>query len=358
MAFTPTFLITDRTALDLMRIEAARQAVTDLPLNARVLAGLRQSARLVSTHYSTQIEGNRLTQSEVADVLQNDSHIRQRDRDEKEVRGYFAALDYAETFASEHSRITETYIKKLHALVMGGGSTRRKPTPYRDGQNVIREAGSRRIVYVAPESGDVPPLMKELTQWIHRSRADRPIPILAAVVHYQFASIHPYYDGNGRTARLLTNTVLHQNGYGLNGIYNLEEYYARNLQDYYAALDTGSSHNYYMGRAEADITGWVNYFIAGMADAFESVRSKMETSAQTGNAAGWIRSLNARQREVLHLFDEWDEITTLQIAALLGLSPRGARALAQKWVAATFLQPANPSKRGRTYRLAPHFTTE
>jgi len=106
-----------------------------------------------------------------------------------------------------------------------------------------------------------------------------------------------------------------------------------------------------MGRAETDITGWVGYFIAGMAASFEAAREKMRLSAG-GDRSTWIRSLNARQRKVLSLFNEWTEITTSQIAELLQLSPRGARALAQKWVQDEFLTIANPSKRARTYRLA------
>lgn len=333
-----------------MRIEAARQAVADLPLNERVLSGLRQSARLVSTHYSTQIEGNRLTQAEVERVLVRGEHIRQRERDEREVKGYYAALDHAQSYAADHSRITETYIRKLHALVMAGGKTRCKPTPYRDGQNVIRDAGSGRIVYMPPEAADLPGLMKHLVAWINRHAGDLPVPVVAAIAHYQFATIHPYYDGNGRVARLLANTVLHQHGYGLHGIYNLEEYYAENLRDYYAALDVGDSHNYYMGRAEADISGWVEYLVAGIAASFEAVQEKMRDSAQVGDQSDWIHSLDVRQRKVLPLFDEWAEITTSQIAELLKLSPRGARALAQKWVREGFLVIANPSKRGRTYR--------
>ncbi len=352
MDFEPLYDISSRIARDLMRIEATRQAVATLPLNERVLAGLRQSARLISTHYSTQIEGNRLTQVQVEQVLIRGKHIRQRERDEKEVKGYYAALDHAESYAADHSRITESCIRKLHALVMASGKTRCKPTPYRDGQNVIRDAGSGRIVYMPPEADDVPTLIKNMVAWINSHIADVPIPIVAAVAHYQFATVHPYYDGNGRVARLLTNTVLHQHGYGLGGIYNLEEYYARNLHDYYAALDVGEGYNYYMGRAESDITGWIEYFITGMAASFEAVREKMRQSAPAGDRSDWIRSLDARQRKALGLFDEWTEITTSRIAELLKLSPRGARALAQKWVQDGFLVIANPSKRGRTYRLA------
>jgi Fic family protein len=351
MGFEPRYIISSQVAQNLMRIEAARQVVATLPLNEHVLAGLRQSARLISTHYSTQIEGNRLTRVQVEQVLIRHQKIPQRQRDEKEVKGYYSALEYAESYAADHETITEAFIRKLHALVMAGGDPRRKPTPYRDGQNVIRNSLSGAIVYMPPEAADVPKLMKDMVDWINAHTADVPIPVVAAVAHYQFATIHPYYDGNGRVARLLTNTVLHQHGYGLRGIYNLEEYYARNLREYYAALDVGQGHNYYMGRAESDISGWIEYFITGMTASFEAVCEKMRQSAPAGDRSDWIRSLDARQRKVLPLFEEWDEITTSQIAELLKLSPRGARAIAQKWVESGFLAIANPSKRKRTYTL-------
>ncbi len=106
--------------------------------------------------------------------------------------------------------------------------------------------------------------MQGMVQWINESR-DVPCPLVAGIAHYQFATIHPYYDGNGRTARLLTTFILHLGGYDLKGLYSLEEYYARNLGSYYEAISIDESHNYYLGRAEADITKWVEYFIEGMA---------------------------------------------------------------------------------------------
>ena len=113
-----------------------------------------------------------------------------------------------------------------------------KPTHYRDGQNVIRDSGSGDIVYLPPEAKDVPGLMRDLIVWINDelTASELPVPFIAAIAHYQLATVHPYYDGNGRTARLLTNLVLHKSGYDLKGIYSLEEYYATDLQNYYKAL--------------------------------------------------------------------------------------------------------------------------
>src|SRR5207248_2347308 len=177
-----------------------------------------------------------------------------------------------------------------------------KPTPYRDGQNVIRDSASRGIVYMPPEAKDVPALMKALEIWVNASeREGVPCPIRAGIAHYQFATIHPYYDGNGRTARLLTTLILHRGGYDLKGLYSLEEYYARDLSAYYEALAVGPSHNYYQGRAEADITAWVEYFCAGMAESFESVRRRAQEAADRGTKddSAALRRLDPRQRRAL-----------------------------------------------------------
>ncbi|OWK45039.1 Fic family protein [Fimbriiglobus ruber] len=96
--------------------------------------------------------------------------------------------------------INERVIRTVHGLVMTGQA---KPTPYRDGQNVIRDNRTASIVYLPPEAKDVPVLMRELVAWNTEAltQQELPIPIVAALAHYQFATIHPYFDGNGRTAR-------------------------------------------------------------------------------------------------------------------------------------------------------------
>ena len=351
--FQPKFAITPGIAAALMRIEAVRQVIVTLPITPRVLAHLRETARLFSTHYSTQIEGNRLTQDQVAQVIEANQHFPGRERDQAEVRGYYAALDEVERLVKRGEKINESQIRKIHALVITGGKARAKPTPYRDGQNVIRDSRSSGIVYMPPTAKDVPVLMRNLVAWIN-AHDEWPIPITAAITHYQFATIHPYYDGNGRTARLLTTLALHLGGYDLKGLYALEEYYARNLRGYYAALTIGPSHNYYEGRAEADITGWVAYFIEGMAHSFEKVRDQAISEAGRGSRdqSRLLRSLDARQRKALVLFERSKEITAREIGELFNCKPRSTSLLCQRWVEEGFLEIANPARKSRKYRLS------
>lgn len=351
--FKPNFKITPALTKTLMDIEASRQAVSALPITVSVLTSLRESARLISTHYSTQIEGNRLTQEQVEDVIHGGT-FPNRERDEREVKDYYKALDYLDDLIKKNTPLIEEHdIKVLHSLVMNG---KIKPTPYRDGQNVIRDSGSGAIVYMPPEAKDVSNLMGELISWINEQliEGELPVPMIAAIVHYQFATIHPYYDGNGRTARLLTNWVLHKSGYGLKGIYSLEEYYARNLQAYYQALSVGESHNYYFGRIGSDITDWVVYFCGGMADSFNNIRVKASESSKQGNIdhSHLLRELDQRQKKVLSLFSKNKYVTTLEVSELLGIHKRTALNLCKKWYEDGFIIQHGQAYKSRKYELA------
>jgi len=351
--YKPVYTITPNIAKSLMKIEAAKEKVSLLPVNPKVLNSLRETAKLYTTHYSTMIEGNRLNPEEIKQVIQFQAHFPGRERDEHEVKGYYAALAQLEQYASQNHPITEKIIQTLHTLVMSSNRARVKPTPYRDGQNVIKESGTATIVYMPPEAKDVPGLMRNLVSWI-KENEELPCPIVASIAHYQFATIHPYYDGNGRTARLLTTLILHLGGYDLKGLYSLEEYYAKNLFGYYRAISIGPSHNYYLGRLESDITPWVEYFIEAMAFSFEKVVAQMMASNKKGEKdySKVLRTLDTKQRKALGLFKEFDIVTAKQIGDLFGFKPRTNAALCKKWVEDRFLEIVDYSNKARKYKLS------
>jgi Fic family protein len=354
--FDPNYRMTPKAVSSLMRIEAARQKVLHLPLTPQVLSSLRETARLYTTHYSTMIEGNRLDPDQIQVVLQHEGHFPGRERDEHEVKGYYAALHQVEQWAVKSEKITEKMIQTLHALVMADGQAKVKPSTYREGQNVIRDGQTKALIYMPPEAKDVKGLMSGMVKWIN-SNTDLPSPVVAGIAHYQFATIHPYYDGNGRTARLLTTMILHLGGYDLKGLYSLEEYYAQNLGAYYNAISIGESHNYYMGRAEAEITSWVEYFIEGMAISFEKVFQRMEQAQKMGavDQSPLLRKLDPKQRKALQLFQEYETITSRQIGELFGFKPRTSAALCATWVKQEFLVMVDASNKGRKYRLVAEY---
>lgn len=352
-AYTPVYTVTQDIIHNLTRIEAVKKAIIHAPVTPQILASLRQTARLYTTHYSTMIEGNKLSSEQIKQVLELKGHFPGRERDEQEVKGYYAALTHVEKWAAEGKTIDERMIKTIHSLVMGNGTTRDKPTTYRDGQNVIKDSHTGAIVYLPPEASDVPLLMKQLVTWINQTQELSPV-IVAGIAHYQFATIHPYYDGNGRTARLLTTFILHARGYDMHGLYALEEYYARNLGNYYDALTIGDSHNYYMGRAEANITPWLTYFTTGMATACEALLKKMSGAKNAGQKdhSALIYTLNAQQRKALTLFAHQKTIRSKDVGVLFHYKPRTSSQLCARWVQEGFLTIANGSKKARSYQLS------
>jgi len=136
---------------------------------------------------------------------------------------------------------------------------------------------------------------------------------------------------------LLTNAVLHLDGYGLKGLYSLEEYYAKNLGAYYEAIAIGLSHNDYFDRANADITPWIDYFCEGMARSFEAVAARAEQAASEGIDDNHLqmRALNPMKRRCLELFQTQNEIASGDIQAFFNYRNHDAERRATKF--------ANPS---------------
>lgn len=340
----------------LMEIEAARQAVQLTVLPPAIAEALRQTARLRATHYSTRIEGNRLTLAEAQQAVMEGRRFPGRERDVREVQNYYRALQQVEAWAEREAPITEELIRKLHALIFTG--PRARPTPYRDGQNVIRDAATGAIIYLPPEAADVPGLMADLVAWIAQAEKEKlPAPVIAGLAHYQFVTIHPFFDGNGRTARALATLILYKHGYDLGRFYSLEETYVLDLSAYYAALQTHPHHNYYEGRADADLTGWLTYFLETMAATFRRVAQEVRERASqvTAPEPAALRRLDRRARLVLGLFTHQETITAADAARALGLSPRAARDLLAAWVADGWLEVADPARKSRRYRLSAEY---
>ena len=354
LLWLPRYTLTPAIARALMDIEAARAVVEHTPLPPAAEAELRRLARIRSTHYSTRIEGNRLTLAEAQQVIEGEpAQFHGRERDVSEVKNYWNALLRVEEWAAKKMPFTEELIQRLHALIEKGG--RAKPTPYRDGQNVIRDSASGAIVYLPPEAKDVPALMAALIEWANSAgKEGLPAPLIAGLVHYQFVTIHPYYDGNGRTARLLATFILHRGGYGLNGFFSLEEHHARNLEGYYRSLAVHPHHNYYEGRADADLTPWLEYFARTLAGVFTAAKDEALHYALRGAPVEpeELRRLDHRARTVLALFARAEQVITSQVAATLGLSDRMARLLLNTWVKDGWLVIANSSNRKRSYSLS------
>lgn len=355
MSMSYKFKFTNKIVRDLMTIEAARESVGATMLHPATSESLRRQARVRSTHYSTRIEGNRLTLKEAGEAIAGELPLKGKERDVSEVRNYYNALQKVEEWSAAGIEITGERCRKLHAIIHKGG--RAKATSYRKEQNVIKDAGTGAIVYLPPEGKDVYALMTGLFSWMNKAGKEQvPVPVIAGVAHYQFVTIHPFYDGNGRTARMLATWILYRGGYDLGKYFSLEEFYAGDIEGYYHALQTHPEHNYYEGRDRADITSWLEYFIHSMADVFAWVsKDVMERSKEKPLEAPLIRNLDRRARIVLGLFTESSTVATRQVASALGLSDRQCRDLLARWVENGWIVIADTSNRARRYGLSAEY---
>jgi excisionase family DNA binding protein len=179
------------------------------PFPEDVLRNLRSVFRTEFTYNSNAIEGNSLTLRETQLVIEEGQTIRGKSlRELYEARNHPEAIEYVESLAGEQRRLTDLDVLTLHQIIMKDVSDRRELGTYRKGE--VRIGGSR---HVPPPAYDVPRLMEEFLRTVNDNPDEYTTAELAAITLHQFVHIHPFYDGNGRLARLLANLVLMRRRY-------------------------------------------------------------------------------------------------------------------------------------------------
>ena len=185
------------------RLDAVR------PLPSGVVAKLKEYFDVEWTYHSNAIEGSTLTLAETRLVLLDGLTVGGKSlREHLEAINHKHAIDFVEALAAKVEPITGHNVRQIHALILRTIDDENAGA-YRKGQVYI--TGS---TYVPPGAIEVPPLMQELVAWIHSTEAADMHPVeRAAPAHFRLVHIHPFVDGNGRTARLLMNFILIREGY-------------------------------------------------------------------------------------------------------------------------------------------------
>lgn len=186
---------TNKIVNDLLKINITKEVVDLLKLPISIEEEIKKESIAKRVHYSTKIEGNNLNLNEVKEILENNKES--HERNVLEVRNYYNALMYLNKEAENNKTITENLILKVHNLVSGKHLTYKNS--YRKDQNVVADSVIGTIVYMPPEAKDVESLMKQMIKEFNsKDRNDIPIPIKAGILAYEFVTIHPFWDGNGR----------------------------------------------------------------------------------------------------------------------------------------------------------------
>ncbi len=327
---------TNKLVNDLLKINRAKEVVDLLELPVSIEEEIKKETIAKRVHYSTKIEGNKLKLNEVKEVIENNKES--YERNVLEVRNYFNALMYLNKEAENNNTITEELILKTHNLVSGKHLTYKNR--FRDDQNVVKDSETGKIVYMPPEAKDVKNLINQMIKEFNgKNTNDIPIPIKAGIVAYEFVTIHPFWDGNGRLSRLLATYILKSYGYDLKGFYVVEEFYDKNIDDYYNSLQMGLHHNFYFGRKDADITQWLEYFIETMANTFEAVGERVkEIYKNSKEEMNIIDTLDKRERWVANYIITNNKIKAKDIANHFKINIDTANNWIKKWIEKEFLQ--------------------
>lgn len=261
--FEPKYIVTPKTLTNMTEIAEIKAVVERsrvLPLNE---AQLRRQAILRMAHTSTSIEGNKLAQFEVGKVIEGKS-VRAAQKDILEVENYYKALRVLEQLSKSKQEITISEILKLHKMVIEGLVEKEKVSKFRPSDvYVLDDLGDGRemLRFKAPPAPKVKQLVENLLAWLKMSKKAGVHPIIrAAILHLEFVSIHPFTDGNGRLARLLTQLQLYRDDWDFRKILVLEDYYNRDRLSYYNAEQEVQGHHY---KKNADFTTWLEYFTTG-----------------------------------------------------------------------------------------------
>jgi Fic family protein len=273
--WSPRFTLTPAISHNLTRIEMARILVETVILPLQGYAMLHDRARVRSSHASSLIGGGSLTLEQVSTVIADETvEIKGLENNVAEVRNYYKALQKAEEWSKMSLPLTETLISRFHRLAMTGKSSR--PTPLRKRKIAAKFSLIGEAIYLPPRPEDLPELIASLEIWTEDARSSElAVPVIAGLVHYQLATLHPFNNGNGAAACLCADFILQRDGYSLAGFLTPEEQYAEDLDSYYRALNLHENIDYYQGRADADLTSWLDYYIASMAKSCDAALGEM-----------------------------------------------------------------------------------
>ncbi len=316
--YSPQFQRSDSLIAMVARIEGSRAVLLRSPIAAQWESQLRHEALIRSAHHSTSIEGNPLSLLEVTDLLEG-RDVAAHPREKREVLNYAGVLDYIDQgYRGRRSKpVGENTIRQLHRLLMHDLLPEDEAGAYRQVPVVVGIPATGEVRFRPPAWDEVPDLMAGLVDWLNSPSASGLMPVLhAGIAHYECVRIHPFIDGNGRTARALATLILYMRGFDTRRFFALEEYYNTDRRSYYEALAAADE--------SGDLTEWLEYFAQGIAvemvrleqriEALEQIVQRVTPSemAVLGLNPRQIRSLEFLLHEprlTTELYTQWNRVS-------------------------------------------------
>jgi len=274
------------------------------------LKQLRQIATVRSVGASTRIEGSKMSDEEVDVLLKQMDINKLEDRDSQEVVGYYETLDIIiESY--QNIEIVENSIKHLHNILMKHNQKDQwHKGNYKQHSNAVQASqpdGSTQIIFNTTEPGfSTEDAMRSLIEWYENDKATHPL-VKSAIFTYDFLSIHPFQDGNGRLSRLLSTLLLLKAGYQWIQYVSFEHEIESRKLEYYRVLRSCQSH-----RPNENAGEWVNFFF----DALKNIQGQL---IQKINSSGIELQLSPREKSIITIIGTRPGIKSGDIANKLGI---------------------------------------
>ena len=317
----PNFNYTPKIINSLTGIERLYGQVIGESLIPSLALKLAQENQILATHYSTSIEGNPLSPYDVTNIILEDKIP--STKSEKEVKNYFSVLNHVFLLAKKGEKITLELTKMLHHQLMDGIDLK-DLGEFRNGPVFV---GHKTKVEVVVKHN--PPFhtrvkieqaLEDLFDWLNRSDDLHPL-IKSGIFHHEFAYIHPFFDGNGRLARILTAYYLLSKHYEVTKYFILDDYY-----DVDRTLYSDSLHSADQGNKNR----WLEYFLEGIQYSLQSALSRIDVMKKRDmdEVTGEKRVLvTNREEDVLQIVLDKKAVKTSDVEETLSVTRQQAHAL-------------------------------
>ncbi len=317
MSYKPKFTITNKTADALAKVERARGFLDAAKLSEDWIDQMQNKALVSEAHHTTHIEGTQLTLEE-SEQLMAGINVNNVDSDDvQELLNYRDAFELVTEYIHDGGPITEVLIREIHKrLVKSVRGNSAAPGEYRRIPNYVVNSITKEIIYTPPDANEVPRLMAELVEWLRDGHEINPL-IIAGIAQFQLVHIHPFLDGNGRTARLLSTLSLYKSGYDFKRLFSISEFYDRDRAAYYNAIQSVRENN-------LDLTKWVEYFVFGLSTQMQEVKQAGETVIKTDVLLMQVRQKGLKERpvKILEYILKESKATASELEKNLGINKR------------------------------------
>jgi Fic family protein len=320
MPYKPKYTITPKINKALVEIERVRGFLDAINLKDDWVSDMQAKALLLESHHSTHIEGTAINLEQAQDILAGKKVKGVSRDDEKELLNYKKAMDFISKYLGKDDPISEGLVRELHKiLVRGVRGSEAQPGSYRKIQNYVANSRTKEIIYTPPAPLEVPHLMREFVDWINGNIEEVSPVLTAGIAQFQFVHIHPFVDGNGRTARLLSTLILYKTGYDFKRLFTISEYYDKDRPAYYTAIQS-------VRKSKMDMTGWLEYFVDGLRSQMKEIQGKGKKIITADKVVKRFEDngLNDRQAKIIRYLVVNAKITNDECQKLCGSIRRTA----------------------------------